>query len=154
MFTNFEIMETTSGVKINFFYQSSAFTLKNRNHLKQMISNLLKTEKAFFSEISIIFCSDKHLLEINKKYLKHDYYTDIVTFELPGEIGERPVGEIYISVERVKENAIKERVSFKMEIHRVIFHGLLHLCGYGDKNDREIRQMRGKEDYYLDQYGV
>jgi probable rRNA maturation factor len=154
MFTNFEIMETTSGVKINFFYQSCAFTLKNRNRLKEMISKLLKTEKALFSEISIIFCSDKHLLEINKKYLNHDYYTDIITFELPGEIGKGPVGEIYISVERVKENSMRERVSFKKEIHRVIFHGLLHLCGYGDKNVREIKQMRGKEDYYLEQYGV
>ena len=101
--------------------------------------------------LNYIFCSDKELLRINQEFLGHDFYTDIVTFELsetPGKIQ----GEIYISIDRVKENAKKLGVSFKSELHRVIFHGALHLCGYGDKTKSEKEEMRETEDYYLELY--
>lgn len=102
------------------------------------------------SKLRFIFCSDAYLLEINRQYLQHDYYTDIITFDL-GEAGNID-GEIYISVERVKENAGLMQTSFKEELHRVIFHGVLHLCGYKDKLKSERLEMRSKEDRLLQLY--
>ena len=91
------------------------------------------------------------MLEINRTYLKHDYLTDIITFDLSE--GPSTTAEVYISVDRVKENARNNKVSFKNELHRVIFHGALHLCGYKDKKKKEIAVMRQKEDQYLSKYG-
>ena len=90
------------------------------------------------------------ILEINRQFLKHDFYTDIITFDLSE--GSSTMAEIYISIDRVKENASKMGVSFKSELHRVLFHGVLHLCGYKDKSARDIKIMREKEDFYLFQY--
>lgn len=101
--------------------------------------------------LSYIFCSDSYLLVINQQYLEHDDYTDIITFDLsssPKEI----VGEVYISIDRVKENAHELSVSFNTELHRVIFHGALHLCGYKDKSIKDASVMRFKEDKYLKLY--
>lgn len=97
-----------------------------------------------------MFCSDRELLKINREYLGHNEYTDIITFDL----SESPaiLGEIYISVNRVKDNSKKWGNSFTSELHRVIFHGVLHLCGYGDKNESMSRIMREKENFYLNQY--
>lgn len=103
------------------------------------------------NSLTYIFCSDKYLLEVNRTYLKHDYYTDIISFDLSGET-KSVDGEIYISVDRVVENARKIGVSIKTEIHRVIFHGALHLCGYSDKTKYEKIGMRNKEEEYLDKY--
>jgi rRNA maturation RNase YbeY len=89
-------------------------------------------------------------LEINQKYLEHDFYTDIITFDLSETGAVR--GEIYISIDRVRENARKLGVSFKSELHRVIFHGMLHLCGYNDKTKAEKEKIRAKEDQYLNKY--
>ena len=98
-----------------------------------------------------IFCSDKYLLEINRQYLNHDYYTDIITFNLSNH-PEAVQGEIYISIDRVKDNARQFNASFTQELHRVIFHGALHLCGYKDKTAKEEKLMREKEDQYLALY--
>jgi rRNA maturation RNase YbeY len=96
--------------------------------------------------VAIVFVSDERLLEMNKKYLKHDYYTDILTFP-KDTYGVS--GELYISIDRVKENAILEEVELKDEVHRVMAHGLLHLLGYNDKSDEEKMKMRDREVFYL-----
>lgn len=97
--------------------------------------------------MNYIFCSDTRLLEINKKFLNHDYYTDIISFDFSEGVSTQ--AEVYISIDRVKENARGLGVSFKSELHRVVFHGALHLCGYGDKTKKARETMRKKEDYYL-----
>lgn len=125
--------------------------MENRNALKIFIERIFKKEKKGLGTINYIFCSDKRLLEINRTYLKHDYLTDIITFDLSE--GLATTAEIYISIDRVKENARNNKVSFKNELHRVIFHGALHLCGYKDKKKEEIAEMRQKEDHYLALYG-
>ena len=101
-------------------------------------------------EISIIFCSDEYLLEMNQQYLHHDYYTDIITFDL-GD-GTAIEGELYISVDRVKDNAINMDVPYLDELQRVIIHGILHLCGYKDKKQADQLKMRQLEDRYLVMY--
>ncbi len=108
-------------------------------------------EKEALWSLTYVFCSDEYLLGINKEYLKHDYYTDIITFNLANP--EQPVeGEIYISLDRVKENAKNIGQSYNNELHRVIFHGALHLCGFKDKTKEEQATMRRKEDEYLNLY--
>ena len=99
-------------------------------------------------ELSIIFCSDNALLAINKQFLNHDYYTDIITFPIE-ETATVFEAELYISIDRVKENAQDLSKIFQNELHRVIIHGVLHLCDYGDKTTEEIKIMRSKEDYYI-----
>ena len=98
-----------------------------------------------------MFCSDEYLLRINRDYLQHDYYTDIITFDL-SEPGGPVQGEIYISVDRVRDNAKELAVSIQKELHRVIFHGVLHLCGYTDKTKQDQARMRALEEKYLDLY--
>ncbi|HVU85535.1 MAG TPA: rRNA maturation RNase YbeY, partial [Puia sp.] len=126
-------------------------SFSQRGHLKSFISTLFKKEGKKLDEISYIFCSDDYLLEINRQYLKHDYYTDIITFGL-SEPGQPINAEIYISVDRIKDNAREFKTSFKRELHRVIFHGALHLCGYKDKKKEDQQVMRKMEDKYLTQY--
>ena len=142
----------SSGSKVYFFYEKRGFPLENRTGLKSFIEGVFKREKKGLATINYIFCSDKRLLEINKTYLKHDYLTDIITFDLSE--GPATTGEIYISIDRVRENARNNKVSFKNELHRVIFHGALHLCGYKDKKRGDVLQMRQKEEQLLGLYGV
>ena len=94
-----------------------------------------------------MFCSDSFLLDLNKKHLGHDYFTDIITFSYT--VNNKISGDLFISVDRVKENSLKECVSFEKELERVVYHGVLHLCGYKDKTEKEIKEMRSKENYYL-----
>ena len=101
-------------------------------------------------EITVIFCSDEYLLEMNRQYLNHDYYTDIITFDYGDE--STVSGDLFISVDRVYDNAQGLGLNRGTELKRVCVHGMLHLCGYGDKNDLESRLMRQKEDYYLSKY--
>ena len=103
------------------------------------------------AELQYIFVSDARLLEINRQFLQHDFYTDIITFPL-SEPRQPMVAEVYISVDRVRENAREYGTTIKMELLRVIFHGALHLCGYGDKTPSEARKMRRLEDKYLNLY--
>lgn len=151
MFTNFENMISPSQSKVCFFFDTVKITLNNRRELKRFIEQLFRKEGKKLLSLNYVFCSDKKLLQVNQDYLKHDYYTDIITFDL-SDTSASIVGEIYISADRVKDNAQQLGVSFRSEIHRVIFHGALHLCGYGDKNKTEIQEMRRLEDKYLHLY--
>ncbi len=135
--------------KVRFYFEKGAW-LSNRTGLKHFIETLFKKEGKRLSSINYIFCSDKRLLEINRQYLRHDYYTDIITFDLSES--DQTVAEVYISIDRVRDNAKSLGTSFKEELHRVIFHGALHLCGHGDKAKREKEKMREKEDYYISLY--
>jgi probable rRNA maturation factor len=141
-------MNKKSSVRFHFL---TRYALKNRGLLKHFIEQIFKKEKTRLSEISIIFCDDRYLLNLNKQFLKHNYYTDILSFPLSAP-GEPLVAEIYISVERVRENAFNAGVAVKVELHRVIFHGVLHFCGYKDKTNRETKVMRKMEDKYLTTY--
>lgn len=137
--------------RVNFFYQDVSFSFTNRTILKDFLKNLFSKEGQKLSELNIIFCTDDALLEINRTFLQHDYYTDIITF--PISEGSEPIqAELYISIDRVRDNAKQGGVSFKEELHRVIFHGCLHLSGYGDKSSQQIKKMREREDYYLRLY--
>jgi probable rRNA maturation factor len=146
-------MASPSKSKVCFFFEDRSFSLQNRNGLKKFIEGIFRREGKNLESLNYIFCGDKRLLEINQQFLKHDYYTDIITFELSPK-GSPSVGEVYISIERVKDNAQNLEQTFKSELHRVIFHGALHLCGYRDKNHKEIQTMRAKEGQYLKSYGV
>ncbi|MDP4262469.1 MAG: rRNA maturation RNase YbeY [Bacteroidota bacterium] len=138
----------SSKSKVYFFFDKITVSLKNRKILKRYIELIFQKEGKKLDCLNYIFCSDARLRQINKDYLKHDYYTDIITFDL-SEPGSPVSADIYISVERVKENAEKLGISFNNEVHRVLFHGVLHLCGFGDKNEREVKRIREKEDFYL-----
>jgi probable rRNA maturation factor len=143
-------MRALSNSKVYFFYEIPV-SLPGRTRLKQFIADLFKAEGYKLDSLNYIFCSDKYLLNINRQYLAHDYYTDIITFELSTE--DRPVqGEVYISIERVKENARIHESSRLVELYRIIFHGALHLCGYSDKTKSQKATMRAKEDEYLRKY--
>jgi rRNA maturation RNase YbeY len=133
--------------KVCFFFQGVKITLTNRDKLKRYILSIFKKEGKEIASLNYIFCTDKTLLEINRQFLFHDFYTDIITFDLSES--KTIQAEIYISVDRVKENAFQLGVSFKSELHRVIFHGVLHLCGYKDKKKTEKVKMRNKEEFYL-----
>jgi probable rRNA maturation factor len=135
-----------------YFHFPRQFSLSDRRRLKSFIANIFRTEKVRFSSVHYIFCTDDFLLEMNNQYLGHNYFTDIITFNL-AEKGEPVTGEIYISVDRVVENARDLKLTFKEEMLRVIFHGVLHLCGYGDKTRAQEKEMRAREDYYLRRYG-
>ena len=136
--------------KVYFFFQKVRVSLQNRSALKRFIESVFKKEGKSLQRINFIFCTDKALLDINRQFLKHNFYTDIITFDL-SEYGEI-FSEVYISVDRVRENAKEMGITFKSELHRVIFHGVLHLCGYGDKSNKEIMIMRGKENDLIAQY--
>ncbi len=127
-------------------------TLNNRSLLKGFIKDIFKKEKKKATSLSFVFCSDDYLLQINKTYLQHNYYTDIITFDLSNPSHNEIEGEIYISVETIRSNSQRFNTSIKSELHRVIFHGILHLCGYKDKNTAQQKIMTNKEDLYLTKY--
>ena len=134
--------------KINFRSGDRPFKFQNKTGLKSFIESIFKKEKKELGEINYIFCSDEMLLKINQDFLQHNYYTDIITFGLQ-EPGQPIEAEIYISIDRVKDNAQMLGHTYKEEMLRVLFHGALHLCGYKDKTKSEIITMRAKEDQYL-----
>lgn len=114
------------------------------------IKDLVVSEKFVLGEISVIFCNDDYLLNINKTYLNHDYYTDIITFDYSDE--SHLSGDLFISLDRVKDNALKYNVAFLNELSRVVYHGTLHLCGFKDKSEEDVLVMREKENYYLKKF--
>lgn len=115
--------------------------------IKNHINDLIKNEQKKRGELTFIFCSDEYLLEMNKQYLDHDYYTDIITFDyVENNIVS---GDLFISIDRIKENAQKFNIEFLKELYRVVFHGVLHLVSYNDKTDEEQQIMTEKENYYL-----
>lgn len=131
---------------ISFAFQTNC-SLKKRTILKQWIKAIVENNKKEVGEISYIFCSDEQLLKINKEFLNHDYYTDIITFDY----SETDVvsGDLFISIERIKDNAKTLKTSYQEELHRVIIHGVLHLLGYKDKTEVESENMRKLEDECL-----
>lgn len=134
---------------ISFIKHNVAFSLKNKKDLTGIILHLFKKENNVDLEsLTYIFCTDQYLRKLNRRFLNHDYYTDILTFVLSDK-GNPLVSEIYISIDRVKENSQKLNISQHNELLRVIFHGALHLCGYNDNTDRQKIRMRQKEDEYL-----
>ena len=132
---------------VNFSYADVRFAFSHKNVIKQTILAIFEQENKTLQSIQYIFCSDEYLLNMNKQFLEHDYYTDIITFDLSE--GDETIGEVYISIDRVVENAVKLEIPWTTELYRVIFHGSLHLCGYKDKTKREISIMRDQEEYYL-----
>ena len=134
------------------FYSLASTPLKERKRLKQFLQHLADCESHELGTLSVIFCSDEYLLTINRDHLQHDYYTDIITFDLTEMEGQPIEAELYISIDRVIDNAAQFGSTVKMELHRVIFHGLLHLCGYGDKTRSAKRLMTEKENFYLQAY--
>ena len=135
---------------ISFNNEDIKFTLKNKALLKRWIISTIEKKKRTTGEIAFVFCSDYYLLSINKQYLHHDAYTDIVTFDYSQEDLKSAIsGDIFISVDRVKENAIKFSKSFEEELHRVIIHGTLHLLGYTDKTKSTKVEMTKQEDICL-----
>jgi probable rRNA maturation factor len=136
---------------VQFFFVTNNITLANRTGLKLFVQQIFKAEKKKLANLNYIFCSDEYLLNINKTHLNHNYYTDIITFDL-SESSTAITGEIYISTDRVRDNAATLSVSIKEELHRVIFHGALHLCGYKDKTPKDEKEMRAAENQLLDKY--
>lgn len=133
--------------KISFFFEETNFTLPDANKIKAWLKTIAMEENFKLDSINYIFCSDEYLLSLNLQYLNHDTYTDIITFDYSeNEILE---GDIYISVDRINENAQQLNVDFNEEIHRVIVHGLLHMMGFKDKSPIQKKQMRRKEDSCL-----
>ncbi|MBT8245427.1 MAG: rRNA maturation RNase YbeY [Winogradskyella sp.] len=131
---------------ISFNYEVD-FKLNSEDQTATWISNLIEEENYKEGEINYIFCSDEYLHKINVEFLNHDTFTDIISFDYSG--GKELHGDIYISVDRVRDNAKDYEVDFLDELLRVMAHGVLHYCGYKDKSDRDATIMRSKEDYYL-----
>jgi probable rRNA maturation factor len=132
---------------VRFFYEDIDFKIKNPGKTTQWIKESVKKERQNISDINFIFCSDKYLLNLNKRFLKRKTLTDIITFDYSE--GELISGDIYISEERVRENSLIFNDAFEEELNRVIIHGILHLLGYKDKTSLDILKMRKKEDAYL-----
>lgn len=137
--------------KIHFHFISSTFYFPERTRLKKFILQLFRKEGYAVETVNYIFCTDAFLIELNTLYLGHNSYTDILTF-LISDKSIPVMADIYVSVERVKENAQIFNTGFLMELHRVIFHGALHICGYMDKTASQTKKMRFKEDEYLRRY--
>lgn len=135
----------------NFFSEKKTFVFNNKNKIRRLIKKITLEEKKGLSFLNIIFCSDVYLLNINKKHLNHDYYTDVITFDY-SEKNKNIEGDIYISVDRVKENATKYKQNKSVELIRTIIHGVLHLSGYKDKTKKEKEIMTTKENKYLSLY--
>jgi len=136
---------------IDFNYETE-FTLDNEGSISKWISNVIKSEGKNEGEINYIFCDDEYLLKINQEHLQHDYYTDIISFDYT--IGNEISGDMFISIDRVKDNAVEFNVAFEDELKRVIVHGVLHYCGFKDKSQADELAMRNKEDEKLAMFHV
>jgi rRNA maturation RNase YbeY len=134
--------------QINFFKEDIKFRFSDSENIFDWISKAIKNEGFQKGDINIIFCSDAYLRKMNKQYLQHDYNTDIITFET-GDDPSIVNGDLFISIDRVKANSKTLKILFRDELHRVIIHGILHLCNYSDKSPKKQSEMRAQEDYYL-----
>ena len=137
-------------MKIFFHKESVSFPL-DTSAINNWIENAVFTLGYSLKNLSFVFCDDEYLKNINVKHLGHDYYTDVISFDYSTEEGL--VGDVFISIERVKENAKNFKVSFNKELFRVIIHGVLHLCGFNDKTDKEIKEIRKQENHFLSLIG-
>ena len=130
---------------IQFFVEDLSFELKQKKKIRSWLNTIASKYEADIEQLNYIYCSDNYLLEVNKTYLNHDYYTDIITFDQSD--GEGPIeADIFISIDRVKDNASTSSSSWMSELHRVMAHGLLHLLGFDDKTDEQKQIMRKTED--------
>ena len=134
---------------VSYYTEDTDFNFKERRLTNRWLRFVAQSELKVLGDISIIFCSDNYILDVNIKYLNHDYYTDIITFDYCE--GRKLSGDLFISIDSVRENAIYYGVEFADELNRVIVHGLLHLIGYDDHTEEDIATMRTKENYYLSQ---
>ena len=132
---------------VAFYFEDTDFKLRHKTRIKEWLRLVAESEVFTLGNISVILCSDNYILDINQKYLQHDYFTDIITFDYSE--GGRISGDLFISVDSVRENSVEYETEFEDELHRVIVHGILHLIGYDDHTEDEIKTMRSKEDYYL-----
>ena len=137
---------------VTYFFEDTDFKLKNKTKIKKWLKLVAESEVFSLGAVSVIFCSDNYILDINQRFLQHDYFTDIITFDYSE--GEKISGDLFISVDSVRENSIEDGTEFEEELHRVIVHGILHLIGYDDHTDEDIRTMRSKENYYLSLYDL
>ena len=136
---------------VQFTNHDIEFKLTETSRYKNWIINAIDQEGYDLDNIDFVFCSDEFLLEINRTHLGHDDYTDIITFPME----ENPIsGEIYISIDRVRENAKTFQTSFDNELRRVMIHGVLHLCGYDDHEDEDVEEIRMKEEHYMGQFDL
>lgn len=134
-------------MSIQFFSEDVPFPSLKKRATSSWIKCVIGLEEKSVGDISFIFCSDNYLLDVNRKYLQHDYFTDIITFDYVEN--SRISGDIFISVDRVKDNSMKFNTSFDDELHRIFIHGVLHLLGYKDKRKEDKKLMTEKEDFYL-----
>ena len=132
---------------ISYYFEETDFVFKGKAKNNAWLRLVAESEIRRIGNISIIFCSDNYILDINRKYLEHDYFTDIITFDYCED--DRLSGDLFISVDSVRENAIEYKTDFRDELNRVMVHGILHLIGYDDHTDEDIAVMRSKENYYL-----
>jgi probable rRNA maturation factor len=137
---------------IRFFEEDISYKLKNKSAVKKWITETIVAEGYKLKELTYIFCSDNYLLQINQQYLNHDTFTDIITFD-NSETEKVIIGDIFISIDRVRENATQFNTSISDELHRVLIHGALHLLGYKDKTTASKQKMTEKEDFYLNLRG-
>jgi probable rRNA maturation factor len=137
---------------LSFNIELENFKLIGIRKKKNWIKDLIAKEGFNLVELNYVFVSDEALLVINRKYLNHDTYTDIITFD-NSENNNQIEGDIFISIERIKENSVIFNNNFETELLRVMAHGVLHLCGYGDKKEKEVKIMREKENFYIQSYG-
>jgi len=142
-----------SRIPVFFFEENIKFKPKNKSTLREWIKSTIIAEGYKLKELNYIFCSDSYLIELNRQYLNHDTYTDIITFD-NSETEGTITGDIFISIERIRENAVKFSGNEADELHRVIIHGALHLLGYKDKTKADKELMTQKEDFYLAQVKI
>lgn len=137
---------------IHFFVEEVKFTLEHKIKIKTWLKDLCSIHNSKLGEINIVFCSDDYLLNMNRSFLEHDYYTDIITFD-NSSVNSKNIktisGELFISIDRVKENASSHSFTFEKELHRVIAHGVLHIIGFKDKSEKDIKTMREMENNAL-----
>lgn len=133
---------------VRYFFEDTDFQFKPKRFTSSWLKTVAESEIRKLGDVNIIFCSDNYILDINQRYLQHDYFTDIITFDYCD--GNILSGDLFISVESVRENALEYCTEFDEELNRVIVHGILHLVGYDDHAEDDIVVMRSKENYYLD----
>ena len=133
---------------VRYFFEDTDFQYRNRLFNNRWLKLVAESEICRLGDVNVIFCSDPYILDINIRYLGHDYFTDVITFDY----SEKPriSGDLFVSVDSVRENSVMYGTDFDEELHRVIVHGVLHLIGYDDHNEKDSSLMREKENYYLD----
>lgn len=142
-------MKSMSPNNIHFFLEVTNYRILNKNLIRVWLSEAISQENKRVGELNIILCNDDYLYKMNVDFLQHDAFTDIITFDYSDE--DIISGDLFISINRIKENAKRFSITTKEELHRVIIHGVLHLCGYGDKKKSEKEKMTTKENHYLAQ---